>query len=199
MPKVVLEYKEQAKKRIMDAASAEFAKKGYRKTTMNDIAKRIGVSKGAVYQYFENKEALIGAVVESFIESALGGELSSPSDKGFIEITEGSFGRLLKSMPSWFPYLLCDFMSEAHRDRNAKQLMREVDRKLVEGISGCLEDRKKAGEISPNVDTVGVARGLSALQLGLLAFISTGLPRSKAIEAWTEIVRSMASGLELKK
>jgi len=62
-----------------------------------------------------------------------------------------------------------------------------------------LEDRKKAGEIPSNVDTVGVARGLSALQLGLLAFISTGLPRSKAIEAWTEIVRNMASGLELKK
>lgn len=28
MPKVVPEYKEQARKRIMDAASAEFAKKG---------------------------------------------------------------------------------------------------------------------------------------------------------------------------
>ena len=32
MPKVVPEYKEQARKRIMDAASAEFAKKGYRKS-----------------------------------------------------------------------------------------------------------------------------------------------------------------------
>jgi len=196
MPKVVPEYKEQAKKRIMEAASAEFAKKGYRKTTMHDIAKRIGVSKAAVYQYFENKEALIGAVGDSLVESALRSEFSPLRSEGLIEITEGAFGRILKAMPSWFPVLMCDFMSEAHRDRNARQLVREIDQKLVNAISGFWEVRKKAGEIPSDVDTVGVARGLVALQLGLLAFVSTGLPRSEAIEAWTGMVERLAQGFK---
>ena len=199
MPKVVLEYKEQAKKRIMDAASAAFAKKGYRKTTMNDIAKRIGVSKGAVYQYFENKEALIGAVANATVESMIISEFSASPRKALIETTEGAFERILKSMPSWFPNLICDFLSEAHRDQNAKQQVREIDQKLVHAISGFWEDRRKVGEVPPDVDTERIARGLVALQLGLMAFVSTGLPRSEAIEAWTEMVKRLGRGLESRK
>jgi len=195
MPKVVLEYKEQAKKRIMDAASAEFAKKGYRKTTMNDIAKRIGVSKGAVYQYFENKEALIGAVASDIIEIMIKSEFSSSRKEGLIETTEGAFERILKSMPGWFPNLICDFLSEAHRDQKAKQQVREIDQKLVNAISGFWEERRKAGEVPPDVDTERIARGLVALQLGLMAFVSTGLPRSDAIKAWTEMVKRLGRGL----
>jgi len=58
MPKVVPEYKEEAKSRILDAANKVFAEKGYHEATMDDIAKRLGVSKGAIYLYFSSKEDL---------------------------------------------------------------------------------------------------------------------------------------------
>jgi len=195
MPKVVREYKEQAKKRIMEAAYAEFARKGYRETTMSDIAEKVGVSKAAVYQYFESKEALIGALGEFLTEGMILSEFS-PLRKGtLIEITEGAFERVLSSMPSWFPNLICDFLSEAHRNKKARLQVREIDRKLVAAVSGFWEDRKKAGEVPSDVDTEGVARGLVALQLGLLAFVSAGFPRSKAIEVWTEMVKRLVHGL----
>ncbi|MFW9888568.1 MAG: TetR/AcrR family transcriptional regulator, partial [Candidatus Thorarchaeota archaeon] len=47
MPKVVPEYKEKAKKRIMMHAAELFSEKGYYKTKMIDIAESMGVSKGA--------------------------------------------------------------------------------------------------------------------------------------------------------
>ena len=199
MPKVVPEYKEQAKKRIMEAANSEFLKRGYRKTTMSDIAKKVGVSKGAVYQYFESKDALIGALGNAFVESLISNEFSSSRKEGLIMTTEGAFERILSSMPSWFPNLMSDFLSEAHRSEDVRKQVRAIDQKLVIAISGFWEERRKAGEVPPDVGTEGIARGLVALQLGLMAFVSTGMPRSEAIEAWTEMVRGLGRGLESKK
>ncbi len=59
MPKVVPEYKEEAKAKIVKAARTVFAKKGYHDATMDDVAKEVGVSKGALYSYFESKEDLL--------------------------------------------------------------------------------------------------------------------------------------------
>ncbi|HYY91990.1 MAG TPA: helix-turn-helix domain-containing protein, partial [Candidatus Dormibacteraeota bacterium] len=55
MPKVVPEYKEEAKTRIIEAANRIFADKGYHEATMDDVAKQLGVSKGALYLYFPSK------------------------------------------------------------------------------------------------------------------------------------------------
>ena len=59
MPKVVPEYKEEAKTKIVEAARIVFAKKGYHDSTMDDVAKEVGVSKGALYSYFKSKEDLL--------------------------------------------------------------------------------------------------------------------------------------------
>jgi AcrR family transcriptional regulator len=59
MPKVVPEYKDQARKRIVEAARVVFRRKGFRKATMDDIAREIGVSKGALYLYFPTKADLL--------------------------------------------------------------------------------------------------------------------------------------------
>lgn len=59
MPKVVAGYKAQARTRIADAAQTVFRRKGFRTATMDDIAKEIGVSKGALYLYFRTKTDLL--------------------------------------------------------------------------------------------------------------------------------------------
>jgi AcrR family transcriptional regulator len=64
MPKVVSEYKDQARRRIIAAAGQAFHTRGFRSTTMEDIAREIGVSKGAIYLYFPSKIALLTALQE---------------------------------------------------------------------------------------------------------------------------------------
>src|SRR5437879_13660040 len=65
MPRVVPEYKEEAKNRIISAANQVFAQKGYRQATMEGVAKKICVSKGAMYLYFASKEELFEAICRS--------------------------------------------------------------------------------------------------------------------------------------
>lgn len=48
---------------IMDAAYEQFLRFGYRKTTMEDIAKAAGKGKSSLYYYFKNKEEIFQATV----------------------------------------------------------------------------------------------------------------------------------------
>ena len=47
---------------ILAAASEQFKQYGYRKTSMDDIAKRMGVSRASLYSYFENKDDIFRSV-----------------------------------------------------------------------------------------------------------------------------------------
>lgn len=49
--------------RILQAAEIEFLEKGYKAARLRDIAKAAGVTTGALYGYFKNKEELYGALV----------------------------------------------------------------------------------------------------------------------------------------
>ncbi|MEZ5922028.1 MAG: TetR/AcrR family transcriptional regulator [Parvularculaceae bacterium] len=49
---------------ILDAALSVFSDKGFEAARVDDIALRAGVSKGAVYLYFNSKEALLEGLVE---------------------------------------------------------------------------------------------------------------------------------------
>lgn len=61
---------------VLDAAIALFAEKGYAATTVQEIATRAGLSKGAVYLYFPSKAAVLEGLVERAIspvaQTALG-------------------------------------------------------------------------------------------------------------------------------
>src|ERR1700750_2342656 len=52
---------------ICAAALEVFAEKGFAAAKLDEIAKRAGVSKGALYLYFETKEQLFRAVVDQAI------------------------------------------------------------------------------------------------------------------------------------
>jgi AcrR family transcriptional regulator len=52
---------------IVEAALAVFAERGFAAAKLDDIARRAGVSKGALYLYFETKEEIFRAVVSQAI------------------------------------------------------------------------------------------------------------------------------------
>lgn len=57
------------KGQILDAATQVFAEKGFHKATIKDIAKVAGIADGTVYNYFENKTALLLGILDRLNES----------------------------------------------------------------------------------------------------------------------------------
>ena len=59
--------KEARPSELLEAALELFVEKGFAATRLEDVASRAGVSKGTLYLYFENKDALFKAVVQEGI------------------------------------------------------------------------------------------------------------------------------------
>ncbi|MDN3029365.1 TetR/AcrR family transcriptional regulator [Streptomyces sp. S.PB5] len=52
------------RQQVLDAAAEQFAAHGYMGTTLLDVVKRTGMTKGALYGHFSSKEKLAAALVE---------------------------------------------------------------------------------------------------------------------------------------
>ncbi len=87
---------------ILDAALRVFAAKGFAAARMDDIARAAGVTKGTIYLYFENKEAVFKALVRTEIGGALG--MVSAQLAAF----EGSASVLLRFMMTTMLKVLID-------------------------------------------------------------------------------------------
>jgi AcrR family transcriptional regulator len=58
-----------ARKRLLDAALLEFRERGYAATSLQAIAQRAGLSKGAIYWSFRDKQDLFRALVEERLDA----------------------------------------------------------------------------------------------------------------------------------
>ena len=58
----------QKQQRVIAEAVQEFAAMGYQRASLNTIVRRLGIAKGSLYQYFENKEALFLYLFERFTD-----------------------------------------------------------------------------------------------------------------------------------
>ncbi|MDQ3967131.1 MAG: TetR/AcrR family transcriptional regulator, partial [Thermoproteota archaeon] len=67
-PKVTAQYKSQVRERIIESAVECFAKTGFDRTKMEDIASQSDVSKGTLYLYFKSKEDLFYGICESSLK-----------------------------------------------------------------------------------------------------------------------------------
>ncbi|MBW1711701.1 MAG: TetR/AcrR family transcriptional regulator [Deltaproteobacteria bacterium] len=56
--------KEKSRKKILDAATALFGRRGYSATTVESVTRAAGLSRGSLYWHFKSKSDLLGAVVE---------------------------------------------------------------------------------------------------------------------------------------
>lgn len=59
------------RQRVLEAAKTVFARYGFRKASMEDIAREVGVSRPALYQWFGNKTAVFQALAEAITAEAL--------------------------------------------------------------------------------------------------------------------------------
>jgi AcrR family transcriptional regulator len=56
---------------IIDAACDLFVRQSYYRTTMQDIADAVGVTKGGIYHYIESKEDVLYTIHNDFIDEGI--------------------------------------------------------------------------------------------------------------------------------
>lgn len=59
------------RQKLLVSAKEEFMEKGFMKSSLRNICKKAGVTTGALYFFFEDKEALFGALVEEPVQQLM--------------------------------------------------------------------------------------------------------------------------------
>ena len=136
----------------LKTAAGMFAKKGYYQTTVDDMARALGVAKGTIYYHFKNKEELYLAIIQegiSLFEKQIMLDMSganTPAGK-IKNIISGMlvFVEEEKDLVFLFIKELCG--TDLQREALAKML--SVSMGMIRGI---IEEGVQAGDFK-NVDT----------------------------------------------
>lgn len=188
MPKVVPEYKEEARRKIIQHASILFSEKGYTKTKMIDIAESVGVSKGAIYQYFKSKSDLLIAVLESYTALREQEVRRFLDEKGLRFLATGEFFEYMLSMRKRSIQIGPGILQEITDDDAAMKWIRQGSEQWVQSTKDLIDGLVKTGTISISVPSEHLARGILALRDGLYGSLSLGADVEKVRDTWVEIM-----------
>jgi AcrR family transcriptional regulator len=98
--KVNRELRAQSRERILDAALAVFAEKGYHNATISEITARAGVSRGLLTYYFPDKQQLVHELLSRYLDGVaqLTNVVGTP-DERLSAIIDGVLLAVHKSQP----------------------------------------------------------------------------------------------------
>lgn len=116
--------------RILNAALKEFAEKGYKNASTNQIVKEAGISKGLLFHYFNNKKDLYLFLYDHFIEMFLEQikEHVDWDDKDLLNRNRQIASlkiKLFQKHPEIFTFFTSVFTEEAKEIKNAVKTRKE--------------------------------------------------------------------------
>ena len=158
--------------KIFDAALALFVSRGYKNTTVEQIANETGLTKGAVYFYFKNKEAIMlqlleraeAIVVDRMIEdSAAAG--NSARDK-LVEFVHGQ-ARLALAHPLHILLLILMSLEFVGLGGEIEERICEIYRRMYEELEAIIRLGQASGEIRADAGTRELAAMLMASHDGV--------------------------------
>ncbi|OPX63955.1 MAG: transcriptional regulator BetI [Methanomassiliicoccales archaeon PtaB.Bin215] len=193
MPKIMPEYREEVRRRIVEAGFDAMCEKGYAQTTMDDVADRLGVSKPALYRYFKNKDDLIIESSKNFSRLFAEKARTLPPASGPLDGWNVLFDLYMDHDDRVFA-LYFELLAMTQRDPEIKKNAVE---NLKEGFDHSklkAELYKKKGLISESSDPYTVALATMSLFLGMRALVLLGIDRAEIRKRWTDIGR-MVYGL----
>lgn len=190
MPRVLPEYKQQAKHRIIDGALKTFLRRGYKKTTMDNIGKDLGVSKGAVYQYFTSKEDLFLEAFDLYITQKRNRIIDFLKTKGLEGIVSEEFFNLNLSSPNTTDSFTFDLISETlYNQRLNKKMMGYYDRAIT-NLALFFEEYMKKKTLKQNIDSRKIAVKLLGMREGLTNMLLYGFSLSEVRQVWTDFAET---------
>jgi TetR/AcrR family transcriptional regulator len=148
------------RERIVREAVREFADRGYRNASLNTIVARLGIAKGSLYQYFDNKEALFLHIFDQFtglVKTTLAEFAASSGPADFFEQVRASLQAgivLIDRHPDLYEIYLKLLFEEAVPQR--EELIAKVRLFSREYFGSLCEEGRRRGTIRRDLPTEAV-------------------------------------------
>jgi AcrR family transcriptional regulator len=198
-----------SREKLLRAAIAEIADRGYEKARLVDIAKRADLTVGSIYTWFENKTDLFNAALEFAIADAQRQnekliatdkfqEVSAASPHHWSTIIAALLPRKLSDQgrgPSEAQRLLLEALKASWRDEEAHDAILPQISAFLAQYETVIEQAMEDGWIDKSLDAKFIARLFMAFPVGLTLLTLAGLPEldsMKFIDFYKRFTESIA-------
>jgi len=156
-------------RRILDAAAAVFARRGFNEARMDDVAVEAGVSKGGLYLHFPSKDALFDGLVGYLVGLETRRlAVARAAEGSVVDRLTGFFHEYAKdmlSMAKFYPIIM-EIYSRAYRHASVRGVLKRYIDLYVRELAALIREGIEDGEFRP-VDPEDVALQLISLLEGL--------------------------------
>jgi AcrR family transcriptional regulator len=185
MPKVVPEYKEVARTRIIQAATKIFSQKGYQETSMDDIAKEIGVTKATLYSYFDSKKDIFNIIAISANQKLRETLHTSLSNHDYVGLVEGIVAWKIDLLKE-FIHTSMDIVKLSPHDEDIIKILRDEREKDLEALQEFIQNQMDNRAIRSDIDAYILANIVLALYWEMVTQVYSGFDKEKVHETWSK-------------
>lgn len=167
MPKLKPETEHARRQHILDAAEQCFSRGGFHATTMQDICKQAAISPGALYVYFDSKEALIAGLCERDR-----GQLSERMEKlagapDFLAALAAIGETYFIDDPVSRQRVVVEMGIEATRNARVAEIFHGTERFCSNSFEAMFQRLKDEGRIDPAIDVATLTKVFQVIGDGL--------------------------------
>lgn len=154
--------------KLIVAAAACFAEKGFNGTSVREIAQRAGISLGAMYTYFKGKDELIEAIIFEEQKSALAKHQEQFHGSCFEQICSLATSCIEEVGYPSSHQLWVEIIAESARKEHLRAAFSASDKVMREGVADIIRKGVAAGEFSPHVNAQEATMTIFALIDGFI-------------------------------
>jgi AcrR family transcriptional regulator len=185
MPKVVPEYKEVARARIIQAATKIFSQKGYQETSMDDIAREIGVTKATLYSYFDSKKDIFNIIATSANQKLRETLHTSLNNHDYLSAVEGIVTWKMDLLKE-FIHTSMDIVKLSPHDEDVTKILRDEREKDLVALQEFIQNQIDTKAIRSDLDAYIIANIVLALYWEMVTQLYAGFDKEKVHETWSK-------------
>ncbi|MDA3631069.1 TetR/AcrR family transcriptional regulator [Saccharopolyspora oryzae] len=175
MPRVSQDHLDARRRQILDGSRSCFARFGYEGATVRRLEEATGLSRGAIFHHFKDKESLFLALAEDDATRMA----DVVAEQGLVQVMRN----LLNASSTGAPALGADWLGtrlEVSRrlrtDEEFRERWAQRSEQLTTATRARLEWQKQAGNLRDDVDVDVLTAYLELVLEGLLSHLAMGLP-----------------------
>jgi AcrR family transcriptional regulator len=177
---------------------AVFNERGYDGTSMEDLSRRLGISKSSIYYHVDSKEDLLALALDRALDSlfCVANEVKVGEDPAIVRLerlVRGSVQVLADRLP--YVTLLLRARGNTSTERAALARRREFDQIVADLVAEAEQD----GDIRPDVDPAITARLLFGLVNSLVEWYQPSRRATSASELADAVCAVAFDGLRIRR
>jgi len=181
--------------RLVQAAAEVFAEKGYDGAGVAEIARRAGLTTGAIYSRFSGKAELLAEAISANTSDEFDRLFNQHRFQGrATDLLETVGSHLVTREPTPGQAILLEAFVAARRDPEVAGVLRRHLADRAERLAAMVDESKASGLVDPTIDTDAVVHFAHAVGLGFLLFEAVDAEHP-SIAAWDDVIHRVVTSV----